>query len=95
MKQLHLDQSENINFSSYNHRIKALYPLPNTLITIAENPPGKNHLSAFLPQNQEAADSLFSYKEQFLQQGPSCGVLVSWLKHVATLGFDEPPDKVF
>jgi hypothetical protein len=41
MKQLHLDQSENISFSSYNHKIKALCHLPNTLTTIAENPPGK------------------------------------------------------
>jgi hypothetical protein len=32
--------------------------LLNTLITIAENPPGKNHLSAFSPQNQEAANTL-------------------------------------
>jgi hypothetical protein len=26
MKQLHLDQSENINFCSYNHRIKGTLP---------------------------------------------------------------------
>ena len=27
MKQLHLDQSENINFSSYNHKIKSTLSL--------------------------------------------------------------------
>ena len=30
MKQLHLDQSENNNFCSYNHRIKNTLPLSNT-----------------------------------------------------------------
>jgi hypothetical protein len=35
---------------------------------------GQNHLSAFLPQYHEAAVSLFSFKEQFFQQGPSCCV---------------------
>ena len=53
---------------------------------------GQNHLSAFLPQYHEAAVSLFSFKEQFFQQGPSRHVSDFWLKHVAALGF---ADKVF
>jgi hypothetical protein len=51
---------------------------------------GQNHLSAFLPQYHEAADSLFSLKEQFFQQGPSCCVL----DPVATLCFAIPAEKV-
>lgn len=54
---------------------------------------GKNHLSAFSPQYHEAVGSLFSFKEQFFQQGPSCYVPESWLKHVATLSFAIPAEK--
>jgi hypothetical protein len=48
---------------------------------------GQTIYQVFLPQYHEAADSLFSFKEQFFQQGHYCCVPVSWLKRVATLGF--------
>jgi hypothetical protein len=60
---------------------------------IVENPPGKKtFISFFTPKLRGCRLSLFSYNEQFFQQGPSCHVSVSWLKHVAALGF---ADKVF
>jgi hypothetical protein len=40
---MNLDQSKNFNFSSYNYKIKILYNLLNTIITIAENFLGKNY----------------------------------------------------
>jgi hypothetical protein len=54
---------------------------------------GQTIYQLFLPQNHEAADSLFSFKEQFFQQGPSCCVPDSWLKPVATLSFVIPAEK--
>ena len=60
----------------------------------AENFLRKKHLSAFSPQYHEAADSLFSFKEQFFQQGPSCCVPDAWLRPVATLCFAIPAEKV-
>jgi hypothetical protein len=51
---------------------------------------GKNHLSAFSPQYHEAADSLFSFKEQFFQQG-----LFFYVPDAAaTLSFAIPAEKV-
>ena len=85
MKQLHLDQSENINFCSYNHRIKGTLPFVKHI----------NHepfISFFTPKLRGCRLSLFSYNEPFFKQGPSCHVSDSWLKHVATLSF---ADKVF
>jgi hypothetical protein len=48
---------------------------------------GQTIYQLFLPPNHEAADSPFSFKEQFFQQGPSCCVPDCWIKPVATLGF--------
>ena len=84
MKQLHLDQSENINFCSYNHRIKGTLPFVKHISH-------KPFISFFTPKLRGCALALISVK-QFFQQGPSCHVSDSWLKHVAALGF---ADKVF
>jgi hypothetical protein len=51
---------------------------------------GQTIYQLFLPQNHEAADSLFSFKEQFFQQGPSCCVPDA----VTTLSFAIPAEKV-
>jgi hypothetical protein len=53
MKQLHLDQSENINFCSYNHRIKGTLPFVKHI----------NHepfISFFTPKLRGCALALFS-----------------------------------
>lgn len=69
MKQLHLDQSENNNFCSYNHRIKNTLPLSNTLIM--------NHLLAFLLRNLEAVHSpLFPKTNSFSSRGPPATCLI-------------------
>jgi hypothetical protein len=85
MKQLHLDHSENINFSSYNHRIKST-------LSFVKHINHKPFISFFTPKLRGSRFALFSYNEPFLQQGHSCHVSVSWLKHLAALGF---ADKVF
>jgi hypothetical protein len=54
---------------------------------------GQTIYQLFPPQNHEAADSLFSFKEQFFQQGPSCCVPDAWLRPVATLCFAIPAEK--
>lgn len=69
MKQLHLDQSENNNFCSYNHKIKNTLPLSNTLIM--------NHLLAFLLWNLEAVHSpLFPKTNSFSSRGPLATCLI-------------------
>ena len=69
MKQLHLDQSENNNFCSYNHKIKNTLPLSNTLIM--------NHLLAFLLWNLEAVHStLFPKTNSFSSRGPPATCLI-------------------
>jgi hypothetical protein len=62
MKQLHLDQSENINFCSYNHIIKGTLPFVKHI----------NHepfISFFFPETKRLCTCPFFLK-QFLQHGP-------------------------
>jgi hypothetical protein len=93
MKQLHLDQSENINFSSYNHRIKITLSFAKHINHDCREPSRKKKIITFFTLKLRGCRlSISSYNEQFFQQGPSCCVSVSWLKRVAALGF---ADKVF
>ena len=88
MKQLHLDQSENINFSSYNHRIKSTLSFAKHINHDCREPSRKKPFISFFTQKLRGCRlSLFSYNEPFFKQGPSCHVSVSWLRHVAALGF--------
>jgi hypothetical protein len=55
MKQLHLNQLENINFSSYNHRIKSTLSFAKHInhdckeLSRKKKKNKKKHSSAFLP----------------------------------------------
>jgi hypothetical protein len=106
---MNLDESKNFNYSSYNYKIKReLCPLPNTLIRIAENPPGKKPKKKKQKNNQPTkqtktsltffAPKLKGCRLPFFESSFSiCGSPVvpnSQLKCMATLGFAEPADKV-
>jgi hypothetical protein len=93
MRLIILDQSKNLKISSYNYKIKnALCHLPNTLIMIAENPPGKKpSISFFAPKLR--GFRLPFFENSFSRSG-SPALPDPWLKHVATLRFAEPADKV-
>jgi hypothetical protein len=68
--------------------------LPNTIITIAENPPEKKKkiiYQLFCPKTKRLQTPFF---ESSFSSSGSPAVSDPWLKHVATLGFAEPADKV-
>jgi hypothetical protein len=68
--------------------------LPNTIITIAENPPGKKKKTSITFFVPKLGGYRLPFFESSFSSSSSPAVPDPWLKRVATLGFAEPADKV-
>jgi hypothetical protein len=85
MKQLHLDQSGNINFSSYNHRIKGTLPFVKH---ISHEP----LISIFTPKLRGCALTHFFLKRTVFPEGTLMPCVCFLDEACGALGF---ADKVF